>query len=204
WKRKDNKDTVGIMDTGSGKTLIGLLMLLSKMNAGVGPAIYLCPDNHLVKQVIKQAGHYGIPVCQIIGGKKDIKQEIPLEFINSESILVTTFEKVFNGLSIFGIRGSGAREIQEIGALLIDDAHTSIKRIRKQSTFIIPSENSMYSTIFDLFKDDIEKQGYGAYQSIRRGEKSVSRLVPYWAYKLKLDILKKILSEGRNKENFGI
>src|SRR5699024_11109260 len=74
----------------------------------------------------------------------------------------------------------------------------------KQSTFIIPSENSMYSTIFDLFKDDIEKQGYGAYQSIRRGEKSVSRLVPYWAYKLKLDILKKILSEGRNKKNFGI
>ncbi|HAP3438454.1 DEAD/DEAH box helicase [Enterococcus faecalis] len=204
WSKRDNKDTVGIMDTGSGKTLIGLLMLFSKMNEGVGPAVYLCPDNQLVNQVIEQAELYGIPVCEIVTAPQGKKQEIPLEFINSEAILVTTFEKIFNGLSIFGIRGIGSREIQEIGALLIDDAHSSIKKARKQSTFVIPSHNSMYSAIFALFEEDIEKQSYGAFQSIKKGERSVSRLVPYWAYKAKLKTLKKILISGRNQDNFDI
>ncbi len=204
WEKRSNKDTVGIMDTGSGKTLIGLLMLFSKMNAGVGPSVYLCPDKQLVNQVVKQAELYGIPVCVISDAPLGARQEIPLEFINSESILVTTFEKVFNGLSIFGVRGVGSREIQEIGALLIDDAHSSIKKARKQATFVIPCENSMYDEIFELFKNDIEKQGYGAFQSIIKGEKSVSRLVPYWSYKMKLEELKTILSNGRDKDNFDI
>lgn len=204
WEIKDNKDVVGIMDTGSGKTLIGLLMLFSKMNEGAGPSIYLCPDKQLVNQVTQQARFYGIPVCVISDTTYGTSQQIPLEFINSESILVTTFEKVFNGLSIFGVRGIGSRDIQEVGALLIDDAHSSIKKARKQSTFVIPSENPMYQDIFDLFKDDIEKQGYGAFQSIINGEKSVSRLVPYWAYKEKLDTLRSILINGRNQENFNV
>lgn len=204
WKKKDNKDIVGIMDTGSGKTLIGLLMLFSKMNEGIGPAVYLCPDNQLVKQVLEQADLYGIPVCYISNLQPGKKQEIPLDFINSEAILVTTFEKVFNGLSIFGVQGIGSREIQDIGALLIDDAHSSIKKARKQSTFVIPSDNPMYSEIFELFKEDIEKQSYGAVQSIKKGEKSVSKLVPYWAYKSKLEILKSILDCGRTKDNFDI
>ncbi|WP_275344780.1 DEAD/DEAH box helicase [Enterococcus faecium] len=204
WAKKDNKDTVGIMDTGSGKTLIGLLMLFSKMNEGVGPSVYLCPDNQLVNQVVEQANFYGIPVCEISYSQQSKKQEIPLEFINSESILVTTFEKVFNGLSIFGVRGIGSREIQEIGALLIDDAHSSIKKARKQATFVVPSSNPMYSNIFGLFEEDIKKQSYGAWQAIKKGEKSVSRLVPYWAYKSKLEVLKNILIEGRTQNNFEI
>ena len=36
------------------------------MNEGVGPAVYLCPDNQLVNQVIEQAELYGIPVCEIV------------------------------------------------------------------------------------------------------------------------------------------
>lgn len=52
------------MDTGSGKTLTGLLMLYSKLKEGVGPAVYLCPDNQLVEQVYQQAFLYGIPVCK--------------------------------------------------------------------------------------------------------------------------------------------
>ena len=65
WEiRRDEKDIIGIMDTGSGKTLLGLLMLYSKLKEGVGTAVYLCPDNQLVEQVVNQAACYGIPTCQ--------------------------------------------------------------------------------------------------------------------------------------------
>lgn len=55
WEiRRDEKDIIGIMDTGSGKTLLGLLMLYLKLKEGVGTAVYLCPDNQLVEQVVNQ------------------------------------------------------------------------------------------------------------------------------------------------------
>lgn len=47
------------------KTLLGLLMLYSKLSEGVGPAVYFCPDNQLVEQVRYQATLYGIPTCTI-------------------------------------------------------------------------------------------------------------------------------------------
>ena len=38
------------MNTGGGKTVVGLLMLKSCLNEGVGPAVYVTPDNYLVSQ----------------------------------------------------------------------------------------------------------------------------------------------------------
>ncbi len=43
------------MNTGSGKTTVGLLMLQSCLNEGVGPAVYVVPDNYLVNQVCDEA-----------------------------------------------------------------------------------------------------------------------------------------------------
>src|SRR5436305_835940 len=48
--RRAEKDVILKLHTGQGKTLIGLLMLQSKLNEGAGPAIYLCPNNYLIDQ----------------------------------------------------------------------------------------------------------------------------------------------------------
>ncbi|MCS4570261.1 hypothetical protein FZ989_07420 [Clostridium perfringens] len=48
------------MNTGAGKTLVGLLMLQSSLNEGVGPAVYICPNLQLVDQVIENSKLYGI------------------------------------------------------------------------------------------------------------------------------------------------
>ncbi|WP_143471299.1 DEAD/DEAH box helicase, partial [Listeria grayi] len=106
-KKRDQKDVVGILNTGAGKTLVGLLMLLSKMNEGIGPCIYLCPNKQLVEQVVKQASNHNIPVVKI-----NEKNALPIEFLNSQSILITTFERLFNGKSIFGVAGYGDRDIE--------------------------------------------------------------------------------------------
>src|SRR6185312_8066533 len=49
------------MNTGAGKTLVGLLILQSSLNEGVGPAVYVTPDNYLLSQVIAEATDLGIP-----------------------------------------------------------------------------------------------------------------------------------------------
>ena len=53
--RRHQRDVIVKMHTGQGKTLIGLLILQSKLNEDIGPALYLCPNNHLVDQTVAQA-----------------------------------------------------------------------------------------------------------------------------------------------------
>lgn len=46
--RRDEKEILCKMNIGSGKTLVSLMMLYSKLNEGVGNAVYVCPDNYLL------------------------------------------------------------------------------------------------------------------------------------------------------------
>ncbi|MES9718981.1 helix-turn-helix domain-containing protein, partial [Bacillus safensis] len=41
--------------------------------------------------------------------------KFPTEFLNGKAILITTFERMINGRSIFGVEGYGNRPIQRIG-----------------------------------------------------------------------------------------
>lgn len=194
WEKiRDKRDVVGILNTGAGKTLIGLLMLMSKMNEGVGPSVYLCPDNQLVDQVIKQAKQHNIPVIGF--DQRAGISDLPLDFLNSKSILVTTFEKLFNGKSIFGVAGYANREIENIGSILVDDAHSCIRKARSQATLEIDRQSVYYDRIFSLFKSDLEKQGRGQLRSIIDGEHSVSKMVPYWCWKDNISEIKQIISE---------
>lgn len=51
------RDTVLKMNTGGGKTVVGLLLLKSCLNEGIGPAVYVAPDNYLCSQVANDFGH---------------------------------------------------------------------------------------------------------------------------------------------------
>ena len=52
---RDNLDNVIKLNVGSGKTLVGLLLLQSSLNERKGPALYVSPDNQLSQQVMQEA-----------------------------------------------------------------------------------------------------------------------------------------------------
>src|SRR5437868_2114191 len=54
------RDAVVKMNTGGGKTTIGLLILKSCLNEGVGPAVYVAPDHYLCSQVEQEASDLGL------------------------------------------------------------------------------------------------------------------------------------------------
>ena len=68
WKKwfdiRNEKNVILKMNTGSGKTVVGLIMLQSCLNEEKGPAIYVVPDNYLVKQVIDEAKRLGISATE--------------------------------------------------------------------------------------------------------------------------------------------
>jgi replicative superfamily II helicase len=60
FAKRSRGDNTLKMNTGSGKTVVGLLCLQSSLNEGVGPAVYVAPDNYLVSQVVSEAQSLGI------------------------------------------------------------------------------------------------------------------------------------------------
>lgn len=115
WKQwfevRNNKDTIIKMNTGSGKTLVALLILQSCLNEGVGPALYVVPDRYLVEQVISQAKALGIKVTD---------NESDLDYQRKKAILVIGIQKLVNGKSVFGLRQENN---YSIGSVVIDDMH---------------------------------------------------------------------------------
>ena len=128
YKQPDDRDAVIKLNVGSGKTLVGLLILQSSLNAGVGPAVFVCPDNFLVEQVVKEAERLGIDVTTDAND---------YSFRSGGKILVANIYKLFNGRSVFGVGSAGERI--GIGSIVIDDAHACLQSIIEQFRVHLPN-----------------------------------------------------------------
>ena len=58
--RRSERDLVVKVNTGGGKTIDGLVILQSHLNAGVFPALYVTPNRYLAGQVVAEAGRLGL------------------------------------------------------------------------------------------------------------------------------------------------
>lgn len=191
FDKRNEKDTILKMNTGAGKTLVGLLMLQSSINEGEGPAVYLCPDYQLVNQVLGKSEKYGINCVTF-----NKQENFPQEFLNSDSILVTVFDKVFNGKSRFEKHGI------EIGTILLDDAHTCINRTRDKFSLKISINSNIYSKLLEIFEPALKKQDIGSYSMIQQRDPATIMQVPFWTWMDNIDEISNIISEEA-KKNLG-
>lgn len=189
FEQRNNKDTIIKMNTGSGKTIVALMILQSCLNEGVGPAMYVVPDKYLVKQVMEQAGELGIKV---------VDSETDLDYQRKKAILVTNIQKLVNGKSVFGLREENN---YTIGSIIIDDMHACVGTIQEQFMVVIPKENAMYDAITKLFYDVMNMQAEGRFADII-DERNVfdNMLVPFWSWQDKSKEVYKILSENSETE----
>ena len=196
---RSKKDTIIKLHTGQGKTLIGLTILQSFINEGLGPVLYICPNNYLVNQTIEQANSFKFKITQFSPDSK-----LPREFLNSEAILVTNCNKLFNGKSVFGVSGSGKEPIQ-IGAVVIDDAHKCLQIIRDAFSFVIRRENKddvsnpIYDELWALFEESIRRQREGTCLDISHG-KDCLMAVPFWTWQDKRKEVLKILENHKQED----
>jgi replicative superfamily II helicase len=143
----------------------------ARLNAKKFPVVYLCPDNFLIEQTCEQAKQFGVRTCAADG-------DLPDDFLNGNSILVTSAQKLFNGLTKFGLN----RNSVELDTVLMDDAHACADRIRDQCRIRIPNTEQAYTILKTLFADDLEQQGVGTFADVSNGKKDALLPVPYWAW----------------------
>ncbi|XNH89747.1 DEAD/DEAH box helicase [Vibrio cyclitrophicus] len=179
FEDRNDRDTVLKLHTGGGKTLVGLLMAQSTMNETKEPVLYLAPTRQLVNQTIEKAKNLGIPAVPYQRGK-----ELNDSFLNAKSIMVATYQALFNGKSKFGVRGGHKAPIK-LGAVILDDAHVAFPNVRESFTITIPSNelSETYQVLASLFrKSFISLNKEGTFDDvISRASDSILE-VPYWAW----------------------
>ena len=74
FDRRDQQDLVIKLNTGGGKTLVGLLMAQSTLAEKGGPVIFLCATNQLSRQTISHASLFGIPVVPFVSGTRPCRR----------------------------------------------------------------------------------------------------------------------------------
>ena len=169
--QREERDVIVKLHTGQGKTLIGLLMLQSKLNEGNGPALYLCPNNFLVQQTALQASQFGLHCVMA-------DPDLPGEFLDGQAILIASIQKLFNGMTKFGL---GSQSIP-VETIVMDDAHACIDSIRDACAIRLPQTHKCYKDLLALFGPELEKQGVGTYADIMQHRYSALLPVPYWEW----------------------
>jgi len=193
--RKNEKNNIIKLHTGEGKTLIGLLILQSKINSGEGPCLYICPNIYLAEQVREEAKKFGIPICEISS-----QNDLPEDFIIGNKILITHVQKVFNGRTIFGLGNQSVK----VGSVILDDSHACIDSIKSALTIKVGKNHALYKIAITLFEDDIKEQGEGSFLEIQSGDYNTMLPIPYWSWYEKRDEITKaiIKSKDDNKVKF--
>ncbi|MCB9924870.1 MAG: DEAD/DEAH box helicase family protein [Planctomycetaceae bacterium] len=139
-KVRADSDAVIQMNTGGGKTLVGLLTAQSLLNELNRRVLYVVANNQLVEQTLSRATELSLPSSARYGGQWHNQES----FQSAEAICVTNYAAVFNGFSTF--------RDKDIAALIFDDAHVAESLIRDQFTLKISSEWELYDKIVSMYR----------------------------------------------------
>lgn len=184
---RDEPDNVIKLNVGSGKTLVGLLLLQSSINEGKGPALYVAPDKQLSQQVIKEAASVGIEVTD---DPRDA------DYAAGEKICVVNVYKLFNGKSVFGV---GASKIN-IGTVVIDDAHACVSTITDQFRVVLRNTEDAYKKIFQILSEDLKSHNAAGFLDVEAGDPRAYLEVPFWSWDAHQDDILRALHESRTDD----
>ncbi|MFV8227363.1 DEAD/DEAH box helicase family protein [Mycolicibacterium fortuitum] len=194
-QRRHERDLIIKVNTGSGKTIDGLVILQSYLHDNEGPALYVAPNKYLAAQVREEARRIGIVTTDDVDSA---------QYRAGEAIGVVNIWKLFNGRSVFREDRYPSKPVP-IGSVVIDDAHAALDTARSSLSITInrdigtnkTAEGKLFADLLNLFREDLTKLSPNALLDV--DEKSFGALarVPFWAWRSRLEQVRKRLHQDR-------
>lgn len=199
WYRdRERQDTVIKLHTGGGKTLVGLLMAQSSLEESGEPVLYLAPTVQLVNQTLEKATQMGIATVPYRKGS-----DLDENFVNGTAIMVATYSALFNGQSKFRLRATGHH--QNVGTVILDDAHVAFSVIRDAFTLDVKKEDDeeRYKSLTSLFRKSFSDcDRLGIFDDVVSGQEYAVLEVPYWAWYEQLGSVREQLKTDATQHPF--
>ena len=193
WHNVRHLEDVGVvLNTGAGKTLVGLLIAQSLVNETQRQVVYSCSSIQLVEQTAEKARGYGIDVATYHGR----------EFTNEDAYYraifpcVTTYQALFNGKTRF--------RRDELAAVIFDDAHTAENILRDQFSLRIQRRlfPDAYNELVALFSEYHRSVGRASsYGEVDKGTSSRLFFIPPFEVRRHAQEVRRILSEASLSEH---
>ena len=191
FDRRTDQDIVIKQNTGSGKTIVGLLIAESTQRELNKPVVYLVQNTFLVSQVVEEAKKIGVSVTENVSDPR---------FHLAQSVLVSSYAKLLNGRSVFGVVGE-TMSPADLGCVVLDDAHSAISDSSENFAVAVPSTSECFREMFKLFRDDLSRQDAKVTADIKSQDRSSAVRVSLTAFQSKLEELRSILSRAAEDRN---
>lgn len=191
--RRAERDHVVKMPTGTGKSAVGLLYLLSQMLETGRPVVYLCPTVQLVDQVLVEATRIGIEAAGYPAGERWPDQRC----LAGEALIVCTYDKLFNAKSTFD-----RSELRILpAALVLDDSHSGVEEVRDAFTLSCTAPES-YEALLSVVEPIARAYSSIDWDDVRSGRPDVVMEIPYWSWRSIVDEVRKALDRFSETEEF--
>lgn len=139
------------LPTGSGKTLVGLLIADWRRIKHRNRTVYLCPTKQLVRQTVLQAtNQYGIDVVDLSGRKEDFAPADRTAYMTGAKIAISTYSGLFNINPFF----------DNPDLIVIDDAHAAENYIAKMWSLEIPANTPLHAALAEYLRPHLDPQDY--------------------------------------------
>ena len=179
-------DLAVVLNTGAGKTLVGLLIAQSLVNETMRQVVYACSSIQLVEQTAEKARSYGLDVSTYHSGQFSTDL-----YTRGMAPCVTTYQALFNGKTIF--------RRHDISSIIFDDAHTAEHALRDQFSLNISREGMVdtYMAIVNLFHEYHRSIGRASsYAELLNGQSQRLFLVPPFVNRANVAELRRILLDA--------
>lgn len=139
-KRFEKKRDVAVeLPTGTGKTLVGLLIADWRRRQYRKPVLYACPTQQLVHQVATVAQREGMPSVTLIGSHRSWPSLDKSEYDGAGAMALTTYSSIFNA----------APKVGTPGTIVFDDAHAAEHYVAE--SWAVTINRGEHPEVYDAF-----------------------------------------------------
>ena len=147
----NSTDLAAQLPTGSGKTLVALLIGEWRRLTRQERIVYLCPTNQLVHQVTQQArSKYGIDVIPFTGSRANYSLADKTRYTSFQAIAITSYSALFNSNPFF----------DDPHLIILDDAHAAEQYVASNWTIELQRQRAedvnLYNAITGVLKPHID------------------------------------------------
>jgi hypothetical protein len=178
-------DNAILLNTGAGKSIVGVLVAQSLVNEQIGPIVFVCSTIDLVQQTARECDRLGIVYTTRVQG--EFSNDL---FETGKAFCITTYQALFTANSTF--KGD-----KKPAGVVFDDAHVAERMIRDAFTLSIAKEDHphLFSDIVEMVRPEFDRVGKNAHLNFvldQLGQQSVTMCPPATAHRCKDQLIEAI------------
>lgn len=136
------------LPTGSGKTLVALLIAEYRRRAFNERVVFLCPTRQLCSQVAAQTRNYGVQPSLLVGKQRDYDPAAFFAYQQAKAVAITTYSGVFNTNPA----------IDDAELIICDDAHAADNYVSSMWTVTITTRNAAaFAALYQVLKPELSE-----------------------------------------------